>query len=203
MEAPYVIQLSWVPRNMLRQIPAPPFWTADDDSVFCSVVEIHCKLEGHSNWAWRALTPKSWAHYRAAQEVSSRQWSWAYSNIRASVLSASLLAQMLLSLLWDSVFIQDQKNHTNYSKINKYHWLMQGHYSLLTAWHSCASPRRKNMVKLKSRVCYMSYRVRIKLYGCRIFAAADAAVSFHLAAEEFPPPVQLRVCPVALCLCRT
>lgn len=121
MKAPYVIQLSWVPRSMLRQIRAPPFLTADDDSLFCSVPEIHCKLEGHSNWAWRALTPISWAHYRAAQEVSSRQWSWAYSNIRASVLSASLLAQMLLSLLWDSVFIQDQKNHTNYSKINKYH----------------------------------------------------------------------------------
>lgn len=49
----------------------------------------------------------------------------------------------------------------------------------------------------------MSYRVRVELDGRRVFAAADAAVSFHFAAEELPPPVQLGVCPVALCLCRT
>lgn len=48
----------------------------------------------------------------------------------------------------------------------------------------------------------VSYGVGVELDGCRVLAAADAAVSFHFAAEEFPPPVELRVGPVALCLCR-
>lgn len=48
----------------------------------------------------------------------------------------------------------------------------------------------------------MSYGVGVELDGSRVFAAADAAVSFHFAAEDLPPPVQLGVGPVALCLCR-
>ena len=51
--------------------------------------------------------------------------------------------------------------------------------------------------------CCVSYWVGVELDGGRVLAAADAAVSFHLAAEELPPPVELGVCPVALCLCGT
>lgn len=51
--------------------------------------------------------------------------------------------------------------------------------------------------------CCVSYRVRVELDGRRVFAAADAAVPFHFAAEELPPLVELSGCPVALCLCGT
>lgn len=51
--------------------------------------------------------------------------------------------------------------------------------------------------------CCVTYRIRVELDGRRVFAAADAAVSFHFAAEDLPPPVQLGVGPVALRLCRT
>lgn len=49
----------------------------------------------------------------------------------------------------------------------------------------------------------VTHRVGVELDGRRVFAAADAAVSLHLAAEQLPPPVELRVGPVALGLCRT
>lgn len=69
-----------------------------------------------------------------------------------------------------------------------------------TASNMCSSVKK---TILKSSVLHLvSYRVRIELDGCWVFAAADAAVSFYFAAEELPPPVQLGVCPVALCLCR-
>lgn len=48
----------------------------------------------------------------------------------------------------------------------------------------------------------VSYGVGVELDGRRVFAAADAAVSFDFAAEDLPPPVELGVGPVALCLCR-
>lgn len=46
-----------------------------------------------------------------------------------------------------------------------------------------------------------SHRVRVELDWRWVFAAADAAVSFHLAAENLPPAVELGVGPVALGLC--
>lgn len=47
-----------------------------------------------------------------------------------------------------------------------------------------------------------THRVRVELDGCGVLAAADAAVSFHFAAEPLAPPVQLRVGPVALSIWR-
>lgn len=72
----------------------------------------------------------------------------------------------------------------------------------------CATERDLNQ-QLRSEagsgsvISAATHRVGVELDGRRVFAAADAAVSLHLAAEQLPPPVELRVGPVALGLCRT
>lgn len=47
------------------------------------------------------------------------------------------------------------------------------------------------------------YRVGVELDGGGVFAAADAAISLHLAAEEFPSPVELCISPEAFRFCTT
>lgn len=47
-----------------------------------------------------------------------------------------------------------------------------------------------------------THRIRVEFNGCGVFAAADAAVTFHFAAEPPPAAVQLRVRPVALSIWR-
>lgn len=58
----------------------------------------------------------------------------------------------------------------------------------------------ENKNKKETEQFSMFYRLWVELYWRWIPATADAAVTFHFTAEEFPPSVQLRVCPVTLCL---
>lgn len=48
----------------------------------------------------------------------------------------------------------------------------------------------------------LTHGIRVELDGCGVFAAADTAITFHFTAEPLAAPVQLRVGPMALSICR-
>lgn len=106
-----------------------------------------------------------------------------------------------VKVMWAFILIIHGFTLLNYSL--SFSWtptLMSDWFVCLYTWMFCKVT--KLWIEEWSEATCVSYSVWVELDGRWVFAAADAAVSFHFAAEELPPPVQLRVCPVALGLCR-